>query len=169
MKLELLAELYENNDPMLAPNYRVRKAARCIIVNDLLEVAVLHVRNKGYYKLPGGGVEKQETLEEALRREMLEEVGVEIKLIREVGLILEYRNQFEQLQISYCFLAWVRRDHHITHFTQKEIQDGFELKWVPMYEAIQLIRSSEPQDYVGEFIKRRDTIFIEKAKALLYP
>ena len=50
------------------------------------KVILMH-REKGYDKnkriynvVPGGGVEENETLEDALRREIREEVGVEIKI-----------------------------------------------------------------------------------------
>lgn len=40
---------------------------------------------------------------------LIEEVGVEINLISEVGAIIEYRDRFEFMQLSYCFLATLRR------------------------------------------------------------
>ena len=35
---------------------------------------------KKYYVIPGGGVEENETIEDATKREILEEVGIEIQL-----------------------------------------------------------------------------------------
>ncbi len=61
------------------------RAAALIIHND----AILLVRHKkqgkeAYYLLPGGGVKTNETVEEALKRELLEETGLCVKAIRPV-------------------------------------------------------------------------------------
>jgi 8-oxo-dGTP pyrophosphatase MutT (NUDIX family) len=43
------------------------------------------------YKFPGGGIEESETIEEALKREVLEEVGYNVMKIGEkIGIITEY-------------------------------------------------------------------------------
>jgi ADP-ribose pyrophosphatase YjhB (NUDIX family) len=55
-------------------NTSVRVRGLIRVGNDLL--AVRHHKYSQYYSLPGGGVESGETLEEALSRELQEELGV---------------------------------------------------------------------------------------------
>jgi 8-oxo-dGTP pyrophosphatase MutT (NUDIX family) len=141
--------------------YQVRKASRAIVVNHLKQIALLYVSEKNYHKLPGGGIERGESIADALIREVIEEVGVEIKVNAEVGLIIEYRDRFEQLQISYCFFASRERAQKGPSFTEEEQQNGFALKWVTLEEAIELVSNDVPKDYVGRFIQKRDYTFLK--------
>ncbi|TMV50321.1 NUDIX domain-containing protein [Paenibacillus mesophilus] len=162
--MKLLAEIAEEDIgyemPQTENNYRVRKASRAIVVNALKQIALLYVSKQNYHKLPGGGIERGESIADALSREIMEEVGVEIKVNGEVGLIIEYRDRFELLQISYCFFASMERTKEGPSFTEEEQQDGFELKWVELEEAIELVRDDVPTNYVGRFIQKRDYAFL---------
>ena len=60
----------------------VRAGARAILFDDDNEVALVYETAYDHYKLPGGCVEPGETLEQALRREIAEEVGATIRSIR---------------------------------------------------------------------------------------
>lgn len=53
-------------------------------------VLLVRVRSTGKYYLPGGGVERGERIEEALRREVREETGIEV----EVGRFLRFHEDF---------------------------------------------------------------------------
>lgn len=144
--------------------YKIRKAARAVIFNDRNEIAVLHVTKSNYHKLPGGGIEKDETILNALNREILEETGCEAKIIGDIGIILEYRNRFEQLQISYCYLSKFIRKLGDPYFTKKEINEGFKLKWMNINDALMAIKNDKPETYEGRFIQKRDTAFLSSPK-----
>jgi 8-oxo-dGTP diphosphatase len=66
----------------------VRTAARAVVICDGKLLAIKMRDQRGlYYILPGGGQQPGETLRETVRRECLEEVGVEV----EVGELLYVR------------------------------------------------------------------------------
>lgn len=147
--------------------YEVRKAARAVLINGNRQVALLHVVKDGYYKLPGGGIEGDETIQEALKREVLEEVGADIEITHDIGMILEYRDLFEQLQISYSFLGKTNGELKGPNYTVNELAHGFQLVWLPMSEAIQTIQSYEGDKYVARFICYRDLLIIKEAARIM--
>ena len=123
-------------------NYRKRGAARAVLKKGN-EIALLHVKNHNYYKLPGGGIDDGETIIEALNREILEETGCTSRISQELGEIFEERSHVGVYQTSYCFIAEVIEEG-TPKFTEKELGDGFELVWVFLDKAINLIKNSKP-------------------------
>ena len=144
-------------------DYRLREAVRAIVLRGN-KMALLYVSNENYHKLPGGGIEQGENLNQALEREILEEVGVTIENIREVGNIIEYRKQHKLKQISYCFVADVKDDTGKLNLTKEEKEDGFELKWVSIGDALELMKNDKPRDYLGTYVKARDISILEYSR-----
>ncbi|MDE1824763.1 MAG: NUDIX domain-containing protein [Candidatus Micrarchaeota archaeon] len=169
--MELLGEIYdvhEGASDKILPNYRFRRAARAVVFDGNGNVALMHIPELNYHKLPGGGIERGESVEEALRREVLEEVGYRIKIGKPLGIIIEYRNRRKLLQVSYCFTAKILGKELGTRFTKAEKYEGFAPMWVKIDKAISLIRSA-PVDYDGGFVIARDVKFLAKAKAMNSP
>jgi ADP-ribose pyrophosphatase YjhB (NUDIX family) len=147
--------------------YLLRKASRAIVFNNNNEIAFQFASKHKYYKLPGGGIEKGETIEEALKREVLEESGCKIDITDEIGIIIEYRNRFDTLQISYCFLAKVVGEIGNPEYEEMEIDEGLMSIWVPIEKAISLIEEADTDNYQGKFIRERDLLFLKEAFRLI--
>lgn len=101
-------------------------------------------------------------------RAVREETGCDIAVRPgSVGAIIEYRDSKKLLQISYCFLVDAVGDRSAVEFTEEERQRGAELEWMRLEDAIAALEKDTPTDYAGQFIRKRDLLFLEKAKELL--
>ncbi|MGV9001607.1 MAG: NUDIX domain-containing protein [Candidatus Saccharimonadaceae bacterium] len=149
-------------------NFGTRQAARAIVLDDLNQVALLKVGYLNYYKLPGGSIEEGEGIEEALRRELMEEIGCEAEIIEEVGEIVQYVDQKQLKQTSYCYLAKQVGEKNEPNFTEEELADGFKIRWAKdIDEAIELVRMSQTDNYSGKSIVKRDLSLLIAARQLI--
>lgn len=157
---------FDSNIP--APEkYKEREAARAVVFDKDNNVAILHVTKDHYHKIPGGGIEEGEDIMQALKREVLEEIGCEIENIKELGIIEEYRNKHPLHQTSYCFTANVFGEKGKPNFTAKEIAGGFEVTWLSLDDAIEVIRNEDESEiYESDFMTKRDLAFLKEAKNL---
>lgn len=53
----------------------------------------------------GGGVEKDENLEDAIKRELLEELGAEAEIICKIGVVSDYYNLIHRHNVNNYFLC----------------------------------------------------------------
>lgn len=128
------------------------------------KVAILNKQSKNEYKLVGGGIEKDEDPTTAFQREVLEETGCQIEIIEFLGITEEYKSQDNFRQTSYVYVANVINDTGNFNFTQKEVDEGSNLLWLDINDALKLIKESENKlvsskyesVYHTKFIVRRD-------------
>lgn len=158
---------FKDLNPEDISGLEIRRAGRAVAFDSAGNIGILHVSKRNYHKLPGGGQEGDESIESALKRECLEEIGCDVEPFSEVGEIIEYRDKWSLKQHSYCYLANVMGDKGEPDFTPEEKDSGFEIKWVTIEEAIRLLENDSPTDYDGGFIQIRDSSFLKEAKILL--
>jgi 8-oxo-dGTP diphosphatase len=145
-----------------------RDAARAVITDHDGQVFLLNVSVHKYHKLPGGGIDEGEDIPEALKRELLEEIGCEAEVITEVGSIIEHRDFEKLVQTSYCFLARQTGQQRASALEEGELAEGmFEVKAKNIDEAIALLEKDKPDNVEGKFIQKRDLTFLKAAKPLL--
>ncbi len=158
----------ENASEEEVKKYRVREAARAVVVDENGMVALLYILKENCYKLPGGGLEGTEDKITALKRECREEIGCDIEVVSEIGLIIEYRKSSNLKQISYCYFAKVKGQKGTPNFTGKELQEGFKGVWLPYDEARRALTENKATDFeIKTYRIPRDKTFLEEAKNYL--
>ncbi len=63
---------------------------------------------RGYWEVPGGGVEFNETLQEAVKREIMEEYGIKIELIQQFPAMNHFILNEKQHWVPTSFLAEIK-------------------------------------------------------------
>ena len=132
----------------------VRPSVRGIILRDG-RVAMVHSLKYDYYKFPGGGIEAGESLEEALRREVAEESGLQVipQSIWEYGLVHRVQKGEKEdmfIQDNYYFLCDVEAAAQAQHLDDYEAKAGFTLEFVDPTHAIHTNRYADhgPTDQI---------------------
>ena len=146
--------------------FKHRRVVRVIAHDQEGKIALVHAKIRNYYELPGGGVEENETLEEGAVREVKkEEAGCDVKITGEVGIVREYLKSKELINETFCFTANVVSEKGDLRLMQDEIEEGMEIVWVDIDEAVRLLEStSEVSLYATpmqvKYTKVRDLTFL---------
>lgn len=170
LKLPLLAVIRDADLPGLAAasqgrsiappaderNYGLRQAARAVLVDREGRVALMRVERDDYHKLPGGGIEGDEDVYAALRRELQEEAGANVEIGEALGMTVEYVADHRRKQFSYAYEARLIGAPSAPELTKSEQAAGFAPIWVAPEEALRLMENDRPKTYVGSFIRERD-------------
>ena len=124
----------------------VRPSVRGIIQKNGL-IAMIHSLKYGYYKLPGGGMEKGETHEETLIREVAEESGLQIipASIRPFGYVKRIEKGGKEdifVQENFYFFCDTRDDLLPQQLDAYEAQERFTLAFVAPDHAISANRQA---------------------------
>jgi 8-oxo-dGTP pyrophosphatase MutT (NUDIX family) len=113
------------------------------------EVALLGRLNDGSWVLPKGTPDQGETLEETAMREVREETGLDVRIIRPLG------------DMSYSFAATGERVHKIVHFFLMEQTGGDpslhdaeydEVRWVAVPEARRMLTFATYRDVLDRAV-----------------
>lgn len=146
----------------LGEKYELRKSARAVLLNDNGEMATMFLKRDGFHKLPGGGLEAGEDVETALHREVLEETGCRCEIVAPIGVVVEYRNKYKLLQISYAYSARMIGDIGIPKLEDEEIEEGLQVVWLDPQAALTCMKAEQPERYEGNFILTREIAILEE-------
>lgn len=120
-------------------NFKFRVSGLIIRNNKLL---LVDMDNSGFLCLPGGYVELGETTEEAVKRELVEEIGMDVMIKKYLGVVENYFiNKFSKKmhEISFYYIMdFVDTDIEETNFTLIENDKGhnikLDFKWININE-----------------------------------
>lgn len=148
-----------------------RKIARAVLINENNEVCLLHVLgdddfgHRDYYETPGGGVNENEEIEEAVIREIKEETGYNSIIIQELGIVEDYYNLIHRHNINHYYLL------KATSFEKEELEEYekgiIDSKiWVDIDTAISLYENMN-KDKLEILVKNRELPILKMVKEIL--
>lgn len=145
-----------------------RPSARGIIIVDG-KVAMVHSRKYDYYKFPGGGIQADESMEEALIREVLEETGLRVieNSIKEYGKVRRIHKCSQEdefdifVQENYYFLCSVEEAVGEQSLDEYEADEEFTLEFVKPQTVIDVNRRNVPEDEFNQVMLEREARVME--------
>lgn len=135
-----------------------RPSARAIIIKDG-KAAMVYSKKYNYYKFPGGGIEADECMEDALIREVSEETGLSVirDSVQEYGQVHRIQKGTKEdifIQDNYYFLCRVKEDIEQQKLDRYEADEGFILTFVNPQHAIDVNRETILDDFTQVMLER---------------
>lgn len=142
-----------------------RLTARAILRNPQGHYAVMYTSGFGIHMLPGGGVEDDESILTALRREIAEETGCRIGTIQPLGYVEENRAHTDYTQLSYYFMVTTPDTEFAPNMTQAEVSHGSRAMWLTPGEAWARISTPAFDRPQLRFLQARDMAALQAVMA----
>lgn len=166
--MKLLYSLNDNQYENLGFDH-TRSIVRAVLYDDNNRIALTKIKAKDifgvrdYYELPGGGVNKNERLIDALKRELDEELGAKIDNIVPLGRVVDFYNLIKRKNNQHYYLCHVSSIGK-NHQEEREHQLIEKIVWVDIDSAISLYETMQ-NVLVGFLVKQRELPILRIAKA----
>lgn len=142
--------------------YSKRWTVRCFVYDANNNLVFLRIRGadnfgmRNHLETIGGGVEENESLEDSVHREVLEEIGYRCEIIEKIGYVVDHYNLINRETISTFFA--VRLLDYVGENQTKEEKDLFAGLETYAEEEVFLALDQCRKRSVDELVQRRDKI-----------
>ena len=149
-----------------------RQIVRAIIIDDQDNYYFVGVQrndifgNGTFIETSGGGVEAGEDLNKALKRELKEELGVNVDILCKIGVVSDYYNLIHRHNINNYFLCKIN-SFGKKHLTLAEIKD-FHLSTLKLsYDEAVNRYENQCNTKWGSLVTNRELSILKRAKEIL--
>ena len=168
---ELLLNLEDNEWPLTTIDHD-RLIARAIVIDAEENFYFVRANRDDDFgkatliETAGGGVEAGEDLDTAIRRELNEELGIEVEVLCKIGVVSDYYNLIHRHNINNYYLCKIVSFGE-KHLTKDEIED-FHLSTLKVkYEEALAEYEKCRCTSLGRLVANREVPVLKRAKVLL--
>lgn len=153
------AETIEQVSSTYTAPYR-RKCISCrAVIEDNGKILFSHESKTGFYMSPGGSVEEGETYEECCIRELMEETGYQVEIIKPFLSVNEYC--YDTLYVSNYFICRIVGEGERS-LTETEVYKGMEPRWLEIEKAKEIFSGYKNHTPDKESLYLREYTVINK-------
>ena len=152
MNIEIYSDGISKKDANLSES---STACRAILKKDD-KYCLMHLTKYNIYTTPGGRIEGNESLEECLVREVLEETGIIVKVMDKTVTTTEYF--VDSVWTMHYFTVEVVEMGKKIHLTDEEIDLGMVTVWKTLEEVLDIFENAVPLHDFGSNIHNREFI-----------
>jgi 8-oxo-dGTP diphosphatase len=148
-----------------------RLIARAFVFNERFQIAWTHLLfddrfgHRDYYETPGGGVHPGESLEDAVVREINEELGLTVEVIQPIGYIQDYYHLIQRENESHYFITRVIGQGQMAREAKEALMID-RVVWMTLDQAIQTIETTIDTP-ISRLVKRRELTALYALKKLI--
>lgn len=168
---ELFLELSDNEWPDNGTTHD-RSIARAIVIDDDGYFYFMHVERDDDFgratliETAGGGVEPGEDLTTAIKRELSEELGAQVEIITEIGVVSDHYNLIHRHNINNYFLCRVVSFGE-KHMTEEEINEFHLSTWKLTFHEAEAEYERCSNTPLGRLVAARELPILKRAGQLL--
>lgn len=165
-------ELYLNDNEYTNEGYdNTRIIARAFVLNEENKLVLLYIQgddifgHRDYYETSGGGVEKGESLEEAIIRELDEEIGYKCEIMEYLGIVHDEYNLIKRKNENNYFLCKIKEKTKIHHVSYGDSMIS-EIKWFSIDEVLNIYNSMN-NNKLARIVRNREYPIALRVKEIL--
>lgn len=162
----LIGRLYDEEYPYEGYDH-VRYTARALIENEEGKLGFLHIVGEDFFgkrdhlETVGGGLEENEYLDDAIRREIKEEIGLECESVELLGSIIDAYNLIKRITFSTFFYCKVNTSSFTKiNRTEEEKILISEVVWLT-YDEAQDWLNNRHENKCDRLVEQRDALALK--------
>ena len=168
---EWTLNLTDNEWPLTTINHD-RTIVRAIVIDDEENYYFARINRDDIFgkatliETSGGGVEKDEDLETAIRRELKEELGANVDILCKIGVVSDYYNLINRHNVNNYYLCKVVSfvDKHLT----KDEAEAFHLETLKLKYEEALVEYQKCRNTpLGRLIANREIPVLKRARQII--
>ena len=138
----------------------IRYNARAVVLLDNNKIILIKAENEGYHSIVGGGIKDNESIKDALTREVKEESGYNFSMISSVGYLEYWTKKYRKF--DFCFLIKATGKPSLLNLTEAELNFGHEVLEISINEALEILRNDIKDS--SKVVSHRSLVELEEAQ-----